>query len=172
MIAEIENKILDWLENAGLGVRATDVTRAESIRKPAAFVYVEAGKMSRPAMSKLKVELDVYVLVAFRSVRDELERRHGLYPILEGVIQGLMLADLDLAVTRLIPERFANITDADFRERDTLVYQILFSTSYVMTPADGEEISDLLRVGLNYYLQDPEDDDVADASDLVEFEEE
>lgn len=171
MIAEIENKILDWLDNAGLGVRATDVTKGESIKKPAAFVYIEAGQLSRVAMAKIKVSLDVYVLIAFRSVRDELERRHGLYPILEGVMQGLMLADLDLDITPLIPGRFANITDAEFREKNTLVYQIKFGTSYVMTPVEEEDVVDLLRIGLEYYLQDPADDGVVDASDLVTLEE-
>ena len=171
MIAEIENKILDWLDHAGLGVRATDVTKGESIKKPAAFVYVEAGQLPWAAMSKIKVSLDVYVLIAFRSVRDELERRHGLYPILEGVMQGLMLADLDLDITPLIPDRFLNITDNEFREKNTLVYQIKFTTSYIMAPVEEDDITDLLRIGLEYYLQDPEDDGVADASDLVTLEE-
>lgn len=171
MIAEVENKILDWLDTAGLGVRATDVTKGESIKKPAVFVYIEAGQLTRAAMSKIKVSLDVYVLIAFRSVRDELERRHGLYPILEGVMQGLMLADLGLDITPLIPDRFANITDVEFREKNTLLYQIKFTTSYIMARVKEEDVADLLRIGLEYYLQDPEDDGVADASDLVTLEE-
>lgn len=35
-----------------------------------------------------------------------------------------------------------------------------------------DEDVDLLRIGLNYYLQDPVDDDVVDATDLVELGEE
>ncbi len=172
MIAEIENKVLAWLETAGLGVRAVDVTRGESIKKPAAFVYVEAGEFSKATMNKYKCRADVYLLIAFRSVKDELERRHGLYPILEGVITGLMLADMDLDITPLVPVRFTNITDKDFRESNTLVYQILFNTSFMFTREEAETVTDLLRIGLEYYLQDPEDDDVKDASDLVGFEEE
>ena len=86
-------------------------------------------------------------------------------------MQGLMLADLGLEITPMRPSRFANITDGEMREKDTMVYQIQFFTSYVMSRADDEDVTDLLRIGLNYYLQDPEDDGVADATDLVELEE-
>jgi len=38
----------------------------------------------------------------------------------------------------------------------------------IVAPLPEEEV-DLLRVGLNYYLQDPADDGVVDAADLVEL---
>lgn len=174
MLAEIENKTLEWLEAAGLGIRAVDVTKDERVKRPAAFVYVEAGNFSRAAVGRYKCEAEVYVLIAFRSVRDELHRRHGLYPILEGVIRGLTLNALGLDITGLVPKRFTNITDRDFREDDTLVYQVMFTTSFMIAAlkdSADETAKDLLRIGLNYYLQDPGDDGAADARDLIEKEE-
>lgn len=171
MIADIELKILDYLNSAGLGIRNTDIKKGKSILYPAVFVYTETGKFSKITMSKYKCELGVFVLIAFHDVKEEKKRRHGLYPILEGVIQGLMLNNLGLSITPLVPMSFRNITDKDMQKSDILAYQLEFSTGFTMKPP-AEKTVDLLRIGLEYYLQDPVDDGELDAQDLVELKEE
>lgn len=171
MIAEIELKILDWLGSAGMGIRNTDIKKEGSIQYPAVFVFTETGKYSRTAMNKYRCELGVFVLVAFRDVKSEKMRRHGLYPILEGVIQGLMLNSLGLDIDPLVPKSFRNITDADMQKGNVLAYQIEFATAYTAKPPE-EKTVDLLRIGLEYYLQDPADDGVMDAQDIVTLQEE
>ena len=171
MIAEIELEIIDWLESAGLNIRNADIKKGESIQYPAVFVYTETGKFSRSAMGKYRCELGVFVLIAFRDVKSEKRRRHGLYPILEGVIQGLMLNDLSLDIDPLVPQGFRNITDKDMQAGDVLAYQIDFTTAFTMKPPE-ETTVDLLRIGLEYYLQDPIDDGVLDAQDILTLQEE
>ena len=171
MIADIELKILDYLNSAGLGIRNTDIKTGKSINYPAVFVYTEIGKFTKQAMSRYKCGLGVFVLIAFHDVKSEKKRRHGLYPILEGVIQGLMLNNLGLGIDPLVPKGFRNITDKDMQKSNVLAYQLEFSTAFTMKPPE-EETVDLLKVGLEYYLQDPVDDGQLDAQDLVELKEE
>lgn len=171
MIAEIELEILDWLGSAGLGIRNSDIKKGDSIQYPAVFVYTETGKFSKSTMTKYRCELGVFVLIAFRDVKSEKRRRHGLYPILEGVIQGLMLNDLGLDIDPLVPKGFRNITDKEMAAGDVLAYQIDFATAFTVKPPE-ETTVDLLRIGLEYYLQDPVDDEVMDAQDIVTLQEE
>ena len=171
MIAEIELKILDWLGSAGLDIRNTDIKKGDSIQYPAVFVYTETGKFSKSTMSKYRCELGVCVLIAFRDVKSEKRRRHGLYPILEGLIQGLMLNSLGLDIDGLVPKSFRNITDNDMQKGDVLAYQIEFATAFTMKPPE-EPTVDLLRIGLEYYLQDQDDDGVMDARDIITLQEE
>lgn len=171
MLADIELKILEYLDAAGLGIRNTDIKKGKSIEYPAVFVFTETGKFTRLTMGKYKCELGVFVLIAFRNVKSEKKRRHGLYPILEGVIQGLMLNKLNLDIDPLAPQSFRNITDKDMQKSDVLAYQLEFSTAFTMKPPE-EKTTDLLRIGLEYYLQDPVDDGEMDAQDEIILQEE
>jgi len=171
MLADIELKILDFLNAAGLGIRNTDIKKGRSIEYPAVFVFTENGRFKKLTLSKYKCELGVFVLIAFRNVKSEKIRRHGLYPILEGVVQGLMLNDLGLDIDPLVPKSFRNITDKDMQKSDVLAYQLEFSTSFTMKPPE-EPTTDLLRIGLEYYLQDPVDDGQVDAQDEITLQEE
>ena len=170
MIADIENKILEWMKQAGLGVRHADIQKGKGIRYPAAFVYTESGNFSKVGQVKFRCELGVFVLVAFRNVDTEKKRRHGLYPILEGVIQGLMFNDLGLEIRPLVPVRFHNITDKEFQENHVLVFQVEFKTSFLFALDDGlAGAPELLRMGLEYYLTDPEEDGAPDAVDQLKI---
>ncbi|MCF6246918.1 MAG: DUF1834 family protein [Desulfobacula sp.] len=171
MIAAIELKILAFLNSAGLGIRNSDIKKGKSIEYPAVFVFTETGKFRKLTQRKYKCELGVFVLIAFRNVKSEKKRRHGLYPILEGVIQGLMLNNLELDIDPLIPQGFRNITDKDMQKSDVLAYQLEFSTAFTMKPPE-EKTTDLLAIGLEYYLQDPVDDSEMDARDEITLQEE
>jgi hypothetical protein len=105
--------------------------------------------------------------IVFSHLGNEEQRRRGIYPLLEGIVQALLLQTLGLGIAPLRPKTFRNVTSETLRAKGLLVYSLEFETSCHLRKLDEEEADDLLRVGLNYYLQDPEDDEVADASDLI-----
>jgi hypothetical protein len=165
-IAQIEDAIVQRLKDKGLQVRDIDVQKGvEGIPQPAVYVATEQGKFERVSNSTLKQTLNIFLYIVFKHLRSEKERRRGIYPILEGIIGILTLQDMGLQISPLTPRGFKNITDDDTQAAGLVAYQIEFETAYNITKVDDEIVTDLLRVGLNYYLKPG--DDVVDASDLT-----
>jgi hypothetical protein len=133
---------------------------------PTVSVAIFEGAFEKVTQATWKQKVTVHVLLTFKHERGEEERRRGINPLVQGVVQTLMLRDLGLAMEALKPVRFREVTDADDYEARAIVYLVEFSTSFNLTRLDDEAAGDLLKVGLNYYLQPG--DDVVDASDLVE----
>lgn len=168
MIVEIENKIIERLEAGGLSVRDISIKSGSAgIIYPAVFLTTESGDYKRITQVKYRCELTLVIVVIFKHYKSEKDRRHGVYPILQGVINLLLFQDFDLEILPIRPVRFRNVTDDDLADKGLLAYQIELETSYVINKTDDETVVDLLKVGLEYYLQDPEDDDVKDAQDIV-----
>lgn len=169
MLTAIEEKIIERL-NAKL----TDVSRiaideahsAQSLKVPAVDVIVFGGQFVRVAQ-QWKVTPKVYVIVTFQNLRSVADRRRGVYPILQAIVALLVDNKLGLKIDALAPKRLDNITEESEANAGKIVFQIEFETGFIIAKQDDEVITDLLRIGLSYYLQDPADDDVADATDLV-----
>ena len=51
------------------------------------------------------------------------------------------------------------------RQHGLIAFSLEMSTSYTISRLDDEAVTDLLTVGLNYYLKPG--DDIVDASDIV-----
>lgn len=172
MIIDIENKVITRLEDGGLSVRDVSIKSGTTgIIYPAVFLSTETGDYKRITQTKYRCELTLVIIVIFKNYKSEKDRRHGVYPILQGVIDLLLLQDLDLEILPIIPKSFRNVTDDALADKGLLAYQIELETSYVIEKTDDETTVDLLKVGLEYYLQDPEDDEVMDAQDIVELSE-
>jgi hypothetical protein len=170
MITEIENKIITKLETGGLSVRDVSIKAGTAgIVYPAIFVSTETGDYNRITQTKYRCELTIVLVAIFKNYKSEKDRRHGVYPILQGIINLLLLQDLDLEILPIIPKNFRNVTDDTLADKGLIAYQIELNTSYIIEKTDDEEDINLLRIGLEYYLQDPEDDDVLDAQDIVEL---
>ena len=170
MLIEIENAIIDRLETGGLSVRDIDIKKGtKGLIYPAIFVSTTAGEYKKLGQVKYKCSPSIAVVAVFKYHGKEKDRRHGIYPILEGIILRLMLQDMDLEITPLVPVRFRNVTDKALGEKGLMAYQIDFKTSFTVTRVDDEVAVDLLKIGLEYYLQDPEDDGVADAGDIIDL---
>lgn len=170
MLSEIEDavaaRIEDRLSDAAGYVA---VQRGlEGIPKPAVYVAVESGKLSRVTSEAYKQTVTGYCFVVFSHLGGEDQRRRGVFPILEGILQAILLQTLGLDISPVVPAGFRNATTEEFSQRGLIVFSLEFETSYILKKLADEIAADLLRVGLNYYLQDPSDDDVADASDLLE----
>lgn len=173
MLTDIEQAIVDHLQQrlaAASRISIDEAHSSVSLKMPAVDVIVGGGKFERVAQ-QYKLVAQVYVIVTFQNLRSVADRRRGVYPILEAVLALLSGRSFDLKISPLRPLRLDNITEEQEAAEGKVVFQIEFETGWVIVAQDDETVTDLLRVGLNYYLQDPADDDEADASDLVTLSE-
>jgi hypothetical protein len=167
MLSDIEDgivsRITTKLANAAgsLGVQKG----FKGIPQPAVYVSVEEGTFTRVTSTTYGVEVGCFVDIVFSHLQSESQRRRGIYPILEGIVQTLAGQKLDLAIDPLQPKAFRNITTQEIRDKGLIAYELEMRTKFNVTRADDEAVTDLLKVGLNYYLTPG--DETADASDTV-----
>lgn len=164
---DIESAVLTEITTRLETVRATAIQKdAQGLYPgPTASVAVFEGTFEKVTQATWKQKVTVNVLLTFKHERGEEERRKGINPLVQGVVQYLMLRDLGLNMEPLKPVRFRDVTDSDDYEERKIVYLVEFSTSFTITKPDLEVAVDLLRIGMNYYLKPG--DDIVDASDLV-----
>lgn len=167
MLAQIEEAIVGRIRTKlGAGAGTLAVQRgAEGIPQPAVYVSTEAGRFQAITQQSFRQELTIFVDVIFSELSSDGERRKGVYLILSGIVQTLLLQKLDLAIKPIVPVGWRNTTTEEFREKGFIVYSLELATAYVVEKLDDEAAVDLLTVGLNYYLKPG--DDTADASDTV-----
>ncbi|OPY07252.1 MAG: hypothetical protein A4E68_01934 [Syntrophaceae bacterium PtaB.Bin095] len=169
MLSEIEEAVAARItEKLAAAAGYVAVQRGtEGVPKPAVYVSVEEGAFEKVSADVFRQTVKGYVDIVFSHLGNEEQRRRGIYPILEGVLQTLLLQTLGLEIAPVRPKAFRNVTSETLRAKGLLAYSLEFETSCHLRKLDEEEAADLLRIGLNYYLQDPEDDEVVDASDLI-----
>jgi hypothetical protein len=80
-----------------------------------------------------------------------------------------MFETLGLGIGDLMPKGWRNTTTSDLDELGLIAYSLELTTHYYITKQSDEEITDLLRVGLEYILAPG--DEAADSADLVELPE-
>lgn len=165
MLISICEKILGRLKDKELRVRAFAVQKGVEVLTPdSVSVSIDAGTF-RMIAQKWYCEAVVTVLLGFKNLKDEEARRRGVYAIIMSAISMLQFQSLGLPIKELEPVRFRNVStegdDAESRE----VFGIEFRTHFAVPVLSEDEMADLLRVGLNYYLRPG--DDAVDASDQV-----
>ncbi len=173
MLADIENAIITRLEQKPLGLVTTRVqAKGEGpvARYPCAFVATVAEKMRRIG-NNLKCEPEIAIILKFKDLRKEDQRRAGIYPILEGVRQALFNQFLGLAIDAMQPEEWQDVTREEDRQQGFIVIAMKVKTGYLVNTVDDSDLAatqDLVSVALKYYLQpDVNSDDAADAEDDV-----
>ncbi len=166
---EIETAIIGRVEDSLRSAASSlAVQRGFSgLVQPAVYVAIDAGTLTRVTSTTFRQQVSAYVTIVFKELSSEAQRRKGLYAILAGVLQCLLLQTLELDMAPLEPRAWKNVTTADLAEKGLLAFEIELATHFTLVRADDEATVDLLRVGLEYYLQDPADDEAVDASDLV-----
>lgn len=168
MISQIEQAVVDRIKAKLAAVASRiDVQRGvDDIRQPGIYASAESGRFSKVSNATWKHELDVWVDMVFSHVGGTKERRQGVSAILEGVLMHLFLEDLGLSIEPLKPALWKNTTPDELRETGQIVFSLRLQTSYTISRSNNDEAADeLLRIGLNYYLQPG--DDQSDATDLV-----
>ena len=174
MLADIEGAIVTLLETADLGVKKVEArSTGRTPGLPAIYVTVNAGALTRIGQPKsvYKCQVSILVHIMFENFANQDQRRKGMNTILEGALLLLMDNDVGLDITPLKALRFGDITDADMAAQGLLLYALEFSTNCEIRPPADIFAGDLLRIGLAYYLQEPADDHITDADDLVNLAE-
>jgi len=165
MLADIETKVAERLNLKLAEPKRVAVDEAHTaLSVPMIDVVVGGGAFSRTAQ-RYRLAASVYVVVTFQNLRGTKDRRQGVYPILEAVLAVLIGQKLGLEIDPLAPKRLDNITSQEEATDGKVVFQIEFETGFIVEPLSDEQVVNLLKVGLNYYLKPG--DDTADASDLV-----
>lgn len=167
MISQIEDAIVNRIkERLSSAAGVVSVQRGiEGIPQPAVYVSAEEGKFERTTQTAFKQELTLYVDIIFEHLSNEAERRKGIYLILEGIIQILLLQRLGLDISPIHLKRFRNTTDEELKGLGLIAYTIEVETSYYIKKAEDEVATNLLKVGLSYYLK--YGDEVKDAEDTI-----
>jgi hypothetical protein len=161
MLAEIETKILQRLVDEGL---SADTTGAIT---PAVYCRIESGRFARSGQEAIRAEGTVSLDFVFNSGSIEDTRRNVVFPILTAALNILTLQDLGLEIDPLVPVSFQNITGTSDEAAGLLVYRMQFETRFSIRKIDDETIANLMKVALDYYLQEPVDDGVKDGSDEI-----
>lgn len=169
MLSDIEDKITERLTQQLETVARVAIDQAHaptSLKLPGVDVIVGGGAFARVAQ-QYKITSQVFVVVTFQNLRSTADRRKGVYPIIESIVALLVGQTFGLKIEGLRPKRLDNITEEKEALEGKIIFQIEFETGFVIAAQSDEELVDLLTIGLSYYLQDPADDDIADASDTV-----
>jgi hypothetical protein len=165
MLTDIEEKIVERLNAKITEPKRVDIDEAHTaLGVPAIDVIVGGGSFEKIAQ-KYKLKPSVFVVITFQNLRSVRDRRKGVYPILEAITAFLVGQSLGLKIEGLTPKRLDNITEKEEAEEGKIVFQLEFETGFVIEQLSDEVITDLFRVGLNYYLKPG--DDVVDAADEV-----
>lgn len=167
MLSEIEqavkNRIGDKLAEAAGRI---EIQRGiEGSPRQAVYVSVDEGSFNKVTSETYNVVVKIFVDILFSNMQSEEERRKGIAPILEGMSQCLLLQTLGLKIDPIIPLSFRNTTTQELKEKGLIAFTLEFRTKFSMHKISDEAVTDLLVVGLNYYLKPG--DDVVDASDTV-----
>lgn len=166
MFNEIIDSIQRRLENTmpmdNLDIQDFRVIKNTSFTytQPGIYVFIDDGT-SQPITANDSDRLTpvVNVVVKFKNLKREDERRKGVYPIIEGIIGALEryeLTDADGNLLQVRPLRllsFRNITLPAEDQAGFILYQIQFKLSYSITKMDDAQATELLTMGISYYLQ-------------------
>ncbi len=170
MLADIESGIVNLLEHAGLGLKKVEVrSKGTPIAKPAGHVACNGGKFKKKTPNVWGCETTISVLIMFENFANEDKRRAGMNIILEGIVLKLAGNKLGLDIKPLLPVSWSDVTDEALVAEGLLLFELVFSTEFDLKSPESEDEYDLLTIGLSYYLQDPADDHIVDASDMVDL---
>lgn len=167
MITEIETAVLTQITSAFTSISGGKIQKDARglLVNPSVAVAIVDGNVRKVTQATYKIEGNVSILLTFKDLRGEPSRRSGIYPLVEGIFGLLLLKDLGLAIDKLIPEKFSEVTtDADYTSGE-IKYLLQFRTGWNITEQSDEVVTDLIRVGLSYYLKPG--DDTADTTDTV-----
>jgi len=165
----IEQGALDRLKTKLAGVKAAGIQRdaAGLFVNPALAAAVLDGDFERITDTTYKAGVTVSVLLKFKQLQGEEQRRKGINPLVIGSTLALFGQTFGLQIKPLRPLRFRNVTTVADQEAGEIKYLVQLGTSFTLKAEGEEAIDDLLRVGLDYFLKPG--DATLDASDLVEI---
>lgn len=165
MIADISTRILDRLKGAGLDISQIDfkdlVSRStKNLIRPAVNINIDSATKTKVTLTSDRVNLNISLILVMQNLRDEGFRKAGVYRLIQGVVETLTHQSLGLPLQdKLRFTSFRNLTDKTYQDAGYILYQVMFSCSYLVTYDDPEEkdLGWLNSIWCEYYLQHPED---------------
>ena len=167
--SDIERAIEAHLVDRIAEVRKTALQRNARyiFTNPAITVAILKSPAREVGRRAFRFDPVINVLVTFQNAKSEEDRRDGINPLVMAIIRVLTRQKLGLDMGELLPRGFREVTEeADYSE-NKIVYLVEFTTHFFLQGDDQELVTDLLTVGLSYFLQDPADDGAPDATDNV-----
>ena len=170
MLTDIENAIVARVSSkVSLATARVQAKGEGPVARYPSFYCATMSAQTRRIGNNLKVEPLVYLIMKFKSLGKEEDRRKGVYPIVEGVMSALFNQNLGLKIDALTPTRFQDITDDTDRQEGFIVLGMELKTGFVVNTLDDSDEqarNDLITIGLKYYLEpDINSDGAADAED-------
>jgi len=169
MLAEIENAVIARLKAKApkLVHLPNPLGTAVQPAQPAYCMGINRGPARREGQARRQTAV-ITLWLAFKNLQNELERRHGVYPLIEALAQLLDKQALGMDIQPLKYAGFQNVTDEDDRAGGLTVYQIDFETAYNIEELDEEGAVNLLTIALNYLVNGAT---TATATDVVKPQE-
>ena len=167
---ELEKRVLARLKDRGVAFEEFDLGYfPENLKGTAVNVGVSSSGFEQTANKTIKAKAKIRILVAVKVLKagDETERRAKSLPLCEAIIRELLLQDLGLSIDAIVPTALNYRTAPEGFREGWIVWELLFETRFSFEKIPDEETS-LNSIFVEYFLQDPSDDNIADASDLIE----
>lgn len=167
---ELEKRVLARLKDRGVAFEEFDLGYfPENLKGTAANIGVSSSGFDQTANKTIKAKAKIRILVAVKVLKagDETERRAKSLPLCEAIIRELLLQDLGLSIDPIVPTALNYRTAPEGFREGWIVWELLFETRFSFEKIPDEETS-LNSIFVEYFLQDPSDDNIADASDLIE----
>jgi hypothetical protein len=178
-LADIEQAVLDRLrqrilqDGDGLRVEEFDIGRDfEDLIWPVqvAAAVEEIDPIRRVCDGTYNCRFTLSLYAAFKSVRSERDRRHGVYPMVQGIALILSGQTLGLDIEPLSVGRAQELFHPTLHSKGYIGFKIPVSTDFDFEAQQPEDLGTaLLIIGLNFYMQP--DDGQVDAQNLISVRE-
>jgi hypothetical protein len=162
MITEVSEAILDKLKASGLNVREIAfkdlIDRTINLDRPAVNVTINAGTFEKVTTTTYKSRLEVSMIVIFgwlrAGVTGEMQRKEGVYKLLEAIFQALCFQKLTQDMENpLMPSGFRNITTLEYAKAGYQLYQTTMWTTVNFTKTDSDDQGTITSILAQYFLQ-------------------
>lgn len=167
---EIEKRTKARLQSRGVAFEEFDIGYfPENLRSTAVNISISSSGFENVANRTVKAKAKIRILIAVKIMKtgDEEERRKVSLPLCEAVIKELLLQDLGLEIDPILPTLLMYRTAPEAFREGFIVWELNFETKFSFDKLP-EDSTDLDSIYAEYFLQDPSDDQIADAADLIE----
>lgn len=168
MITAIEQATLTRLTDMIPALKGSGAAQKDSrqqLRDTTVAVAVLDGKFSPVGQAVFRNTCTVSVLLKFKNMKSEEDRRKGINPLVAAAVQILLGQKLGLAITALQPVSFRDATTEDKYEAGIIEYLLEFSTQFDIRLLEDDALGTLITIAVDYLLKPG--DATVDGSDTL-----
>jgi hypothetical protein len=175
MLATIEDEALKRIRSKwpqGLGkIAEFDISnQVDGIICPGISIAAECIGFTKSRKDVWLKKVVVHVYLVFKDLRGSGKKlREGAHLIVSAVENILCGQTLGLEIEQLLPKASPEITDDELRLAQRIAFRVDFETNFEIEKMTDEQVSELLAIGVNYFLMPG--DSTPDASDELTLEE-